>query len=311
MNQVVDAVSSRRGFWGSFLGMAAAGVSRGSVPALGAKVEGHLAKADKSCREAADRAIGSVGLFFANCENGIPGFVDDASGWYSYGYAIRDLMPFTSRARLRGYLERSFEARFFSVESLRKFLESVALRFQGEIEAAENILFRDVAPEIDSLAPVGAKATSPALLRASFNAILARTEATVSRDHATATVQAAAGYKLSELVVQIAGRVLSSVVAKLAARTGSKGIVAVGAGGGILGMACALMLDALINWLWDWWTDPRGKLSAQLRDQFREIRSLVIGGVDGEPGLRAELSTLLDARAEARREALARAAGRG
>ena len=89
---------------------------------------------------------------------------------------------------------------------------------------------------------------------------------------------------------------MSRVAASLATRTGSKGIGAVGVVGGPLGIACTMLLEYLLTWAWDWWTNPRGKMAGKLIEQFNGIRSMIIDGVDGQRGLKAELESLLAAR---------------
>ena len=299
--------SNRRGFLGALVAMMAGSrlARAGEIsPSLQRRIDSHLEAASIACQQSADRAIAAVDTYFGECNDAVMKFVNDASGWYSYGYAIADLAPFTNRDKLRSYLESRFEHYFFTGDTLSEFLTGLAKTIESDIEEAENILLRDVSVDIENLVTERPGTTCRSLLRASFDKALSSTEADVLRGHVSGTATAVATLKLSEVIVVIVGRVLVGVIGKLATRAGSKGILAAGAGGGLVGLACTFLIDLLLTWVWDWWTDPKGKLAQQLVDQFEEIRSLIVDGVDDQPGLKAELAALLASRSKVRGKAI-------
>ena len=261
-------------------------------PSLKLRIDAHLAKAEKTCQDSANKVIAEIDSFFRRCSQSVPAFINDATGWYSYGYCIADLAPYTSHTRLRNYLNARFRNYFFSAESLAAFLNQQLKNFQADIEEAENILLRDVAADIDGLAPAQPGATSESILRSKYQTILAKAEKEVKISHATSTAVFFNSIALGAIIVQVMKR----VAAALAARTGSKGLAAVGVAGGPLGIICTAVLEYLLMWAWDWWTDPKGKMAVRLKEQFNGIRSMIIDGVDGQRGLKAELQALLDAR---------------
>lgn len=307
MNSSIGIQTNRRGFLGALVAiMAGARLARaGEIsPSLQRRIDSHLEAASLACQKSADRAIAAVNTYFRECNDSVMKFVDDASGWYSYGYAIADLAPFTNRDKLRGYLESRFEHYFFTGDTLSQFLTGLAKTIESDIEEAENILQRDVSVDIENLVTARPGTTCRALLRASFDKVISRAEADVRKEHETSTAIFFASSKLNHVILAVVGRVLFGMIRKLAARAGSKGLVAAGASGGFIGLACTVLIDMILSWVWDWWTDPKGKLAQQLVDQFEEIRSMIVDGVDDQPGLKAELATLLAARVKLRGKAI-------
>ena len=295
MNILRTSLASRRSFFG-LVGASIASCIRANdaviPPSIRQRIDTHLAKAEKACQDSASKVIARVDLFFRRCSQSVPAFINAATGWYSYGYCIADLTPFTSHTRLRNYLDRRFRNHFFSEQSLAVFLNQQVKNFQADIEEAENILLRDIAADIESLVPAQAGTTSESVLRSMYRKVLAQAEADVKINHLTTTIVAIDSVVLSQIIILI----MSRVAASLATRTGSKGIGAVGVVGGPLGIACTMLLEYLLTWAWDWWTNPRGKMAGKLIEQFNGIRSMIIDGVDGQRGLKAELESLLAAR---------------
>jgi hypothetical protein len=66
----------------------------------------------------------------------------------------------------------------------------------------------------------------------------------------------------------------------------------------------AVIIDQVISWVWDWWSDPKGKMSEQLRQKLDEMQAAVMNGESQHPGLRESLQQLAKNRSKIRRQAM-------
>jgi hypothetical protein len=106
-----------------------------------------------------------------------------------------------------------------------------------------------------------------------------------------------------------ADMIVSSVVTMMAARFGTSAVV-LGAGAATswwtlgIGLVVGVIVDQIIAAVWNWTYDPHGKLVSMMDTKIDEVRTLVLDGDDGKPGLREELRRYADKRAIVRREAV-------
>jgi hypothetical protein len=137
-----------------------------------------------------------------------------------------------------------------------------------------------------------------------------RTGLRTALDRALAQAAARTGSSLRddvgrELAIVLVGRVLTR-----ATRSPRVPVELLGAGlatwpiSGGFGLLAALVVDQVLDWLWDWWRDPRGGLARLTAQRLDELHRALVEGTEAAPGLRRCLIQFARERCAARRAAV-------
>lgn len=240
-----------------------------------------------------------VGAFFDDATQGLPAFAEDTLGWGSKWRLLADYVPWTTHDRQGKYLEERWNEHLFSTNKLTGMLERAAKRCADGVDDIEQeMLVRlrlDVADlQREALPELAAEARLADGFRAAIKKAV---------EHARADV----GHEIGLFVVsEIAERVLAMVVRRLglsAALLGGGAAAAPYSGG--LSLLGAVIINYLLDLVWDWYADPQGELTREIGAQLDRLRTMIIEGDGSTRGLRGELEAYTRRRAKMRARALA------
>lgn len=278
--------------------------------ALNRLVEQQVAVAIGEVGQAAQKAVEPVADLFRKARGNSRAFAEDSMGFYGKYCALMDLVPWTSQARLREHLASSFAGHFFKPEELAKAIENAAERFGGELEAIESRLIVRLRADMESL-PSAARPDAVTITRLGERLKVEMDKARVKVLGANA--EQGAVWAGGALASSVAGPVLvaameSAIAAVLARTAGPAAAATTGTSlGGPLGFVTFMAVEMLVEWVWDWWTDPRGRLASQMDGRLNAMEKAITEGDDKGPGMRQTLEKAGCARLELVRQCLVRA----
>jgi hypothetical protein len=260
------------------------------VGALRGRAKPHIEKADADSLASIDPSLQSLKAFFDEAKGKADAFADDVLGWYSKYKLIR--------GQHEKFLAETFRKHFFGPDELKQAMTNAVQAYVADLEAIDNRMLVDVRMDIADL-PAGASLQAMPVpdLQDRYRLLCSRIAGITGADAAVDIGRVAADM------------IVTSVVAMMAARMGTSAVVL---GGGAasgwwtfgIGLVVGVIVDQIIGAVWNWSYDPHGKLVVMMNKKIDEVRSLVLDGHDGKPGLREELRRYADKRAIVRREAV-------
>lgn len=260
------------------------------VEALRGRAKPHIEKADADCLASIDPSLQSLQAFFDEAKGKADAFADDVLGWYSKYTLIR--------GQHEKFLAETFRKHFFGPDELKQAITNAAQAYVADLEAIDNRMLVDIRMDIADL-PDGASLQAMPVpdLKDRYRLLCSRIAGITGADAAVDI-----GRVATDMIV-------TSVVAMMAAGMGTSAVVL---GGGAasgwwtfgIGLVVGVIVDQIIGAVWNWTYDPHGKLVAMMNKKIDEVRSLVLDGHDGNPGLREELRRYANKRAIVRREAV-------
>lgn len=259
----------------------------------------HLETAHTKTLQAVHAQLQPLRDLFRQSRSGAAGFCDVALGWHSKWCLVKDYTPFIKGNRNELFLRREFEQRVLSQTRLMRAIEQCVTGFVSEIESIESEMLVALRRDLElNQADVSLVRISPAEMQAAFN----RAIQTASQGAMVGAVTSA-----GELAVTSVGTfIVYELCTKIAAELGvSAGIVGTGAAASWetlgLSLLAAVIIDSILSAIWNWWSDPRGKLIGQITGKLSQIEGMVCGG---DAGLQTQFTKLADARAILRRSAI-------
>ena len=257
----------------------------------------HLIIAAVTIEAAIEPSIVPLQELFKKAQSGVPRFTDSARGWISTGKLAWDALPFTANTRHKEYLRNEFEWHVFRATDLQSTIEKCLNRFEQAIVSAESEMLVGLNADSPDFPGCPKKQLDQSTLEHECKTIISRSQ--------SATQSAVVDGVAQTIVAGITQRVLSQVAALLA-RT--LGIYSIGAAVApeTLGasIVAAIVIDALIGWIWDWYADPRGNLIHELNRQIASIEAVLLDGTDGQGGLKSEMLNYAKERQSVREEAV-------
>lgn len=275
-------------------------VHRPQVPVvdLRQRVEPTLAWSDAEALAAVERQTAHLRRFFNDARTRTPKFAESVLGWSSKWRFVADKVPYTRGDRHAEFLRKTFSEQLFSDAELTQAVEQVGRGYADSLTDVENQMLVRLRQDIVGL-PIAElpEFQSADRLQSAYGAALQRVQA-----HVGASVN-------NDVTTLVMSLVVQEVVTQVAVRLGvSAGVLSVGAGSSWatlgIGLVVGVIVDQLISWVWDAWTDPKGQLAADLNRKLTELETLIIEGDDKLPGLRTRLTSFAQQRASLRRQAI-------
>jgi hypothetical protein len=262
----------------------------GAVRAARTRARPHVEKAAADSLSGIDASLRSIEGFFGEAKGHATAFADDVLGIWSKYKLIR--------GQHEEFLAETFRKHFFGPDELRVAMTNAVEAYVADLEAIDNRMLVDIRMDVVGLPAAATLASMPVPdLQARYRKISGDIGGVTGADAAVD-----AGRFVADMIV-------SSVVGMIAARMGTSAVV-MGAGAASgwwtlgIGVVVGIIVDQIIAAVWDWTYDPRGKLIAMMEKKIDEVRTLVIEGDAGKPGLREELRRYAEKRAVVRREAV-------
>jgi len=258
----------------------------------------HMDWADAQSLKAVDDHLASLSAYFEEVKKRTPKFAEEVLGWGSKWRVVVDKMPFTRTDRHEKYLRERFEAHIFTSEQLSQSIEAVVKGYISSVQSTEGLMLVKIKADIADLpqASLPQFASKESLELASAEAL----------ENAATKVQVDLRNDATRQVASIiAGEVLSMVAVRLGV---SGGILAAGAGSSWATLGIGLAVDIIVDWvvekIWNWWADPVGDMSKMLNGKLDEMHKLIVDGDGTNPGLRGKLLELHEKRKQVRRQAV-------
>lgn len=262
----------------------------GQVRVARGRARPHIEKADADSRAGIDMSLQSLEAFFDDAKGHADAFADDVLGWYSKYKLIR--------GQHEEFLAETFRKHFFGPDELKQAMTNAVQAYVADLDAIDNRMLVDIRMDVADL-PAGASLQAMPVpdLQQRYRVLCSRIAGITGAD-AAVDIGRAAG-----------DMIVTSVVTMMAARLGtSAAVLGAGAASGWwtlgIGLVVGVIVDQIIGAVWNWTYDPHGKLAAMMNTKIDEVRSLVLDGDGGKPGLREELRRYADKRAIVRRDAV-------
>lgn len=262
------------------------------------RAEPCLAWADEELAKCIDRQLQTLAVFFAQAKAGVPAFAEESLSWSSKWRLMADMMPGTSQDRHVRYLRERFAARIFSDKELKQAMVQVVKGYLAEAASIEGIMLSKIRADIADL-PSSAfpQFNDSEVLQAAFDNLL---------KHAAGRTQS---QLQADVMLEVASTIAREVLTMVAVRLGvSAGGLSAGASTSWAtfgaGLAAAVLVDWIVQKIWNWYADPVGEMSVMLNQQLDNMFCLIVCGDRQHPGLRDRLCKLHAERKAMRRQAI-------
>ena len=264
-----------------------------------ARVQPELDRADALTKAAVLEHVAAIDAFFEDAKRRTPRFGKKILGWSSKWRLVSDKLPFTRDDRHAQFLARTFDRELFSGPQLTAEVQRLVDNYTATLAGIENQMLVRMRADLADLPPAALpRFVDDATLAAAFERAMTEATARVSADFRADVTR--------ETVSLVVGEVLAMAAVRLGV---SGGLLAAGAGSSWatfgIGLVVAVIVDQIISWVWDWWADPVGDVSAKMNGKLDEIRRLIVEGDGASAGLRGRLTELGEKRDKLRRRALA------
>lgn len=258
----------------------------------------HLKWAEEESAKVLDHHLDGLLRFFAESKKHTPQFAREALDWESKYNLVFDAVPFSKGGRHQQYIRSRFEHHIFAPAAVEQAVQQVVSGYLRELRSIEGKMLVRVRADLSDFPseyPIGTL-DEQRLGKAYQQAITTAISAAKS--------DAAAGASL-EVVSIIVGEVLTQAAVELGV---SAGIL--GAGAALswetfgIGLVVGIIVDVAVSWVWDWYADPKGELTARINSRLDDIQRLIMEGSPQTQGLRGRLQELARERAQLRETAI-------
>jgi len=279
------------------------------------KVAGHLVRSDQTTAGNIETRVADIRSFFDKASAGVPAFAGEMLSWGSKWKLIKDNVLFwRDETEHKTFIEKQFAKHVFKAKGLeitiRKAVEDFISR---DGEAVNNQFLADVRVDLpfDLLGSALEPERFQREARKSIEQNFATTAKKVYGEAGDDTVK----FVGVSIASTIAGKVLVRVAASIATKMGlSAGILAVGAAGSVwtagVTLLAAVILDIVLGWAMNHFTDPEGDLAETIRTELTNLETLIIRGApateteEAVVGVQEELETVADLQSVSRRDTM-------
>jgi len=254
----------------------------------------HLSKADQECERVIEEHVKALDGFFADSKKNTRSFAEDSLGWGSKRRLIQDALPFTRSDRHKEFIKGKFEEYVFKPTQLEDAVNQVVKNYLAQVRSIESKMLVDLRTDTGDF-------PSAYLLAQLDDKRLQQ-----SYDSALAKAADATGSRLQEEIVQeIVSSIAGSVLTQVAVRLGVQaGILGAGAATSLYTLGASVVVAVIVSYIWDWYSDPEGKLVGEMDKKLDEINRLLVDGSTEVKGLRERLREFSRERAATRHKAV-------
>ena len=281
-------------------------------------VEPLIQKADNQNREAAKRCIERLGESFEGYRRGVRPFSEEINTWGTRLGVIR-LMPgdyWYEKTDVGEFIQKKFAKHLFSDQTLKRDIRTALAQFREDVSANQNAMIVKIRAsvsdqDIPGLAEIDYSVFAKDLSTELNNYSTQTANDSVVRGIVIEIASGIGGYAAEQLLVQIISKLSTSIGAAGAMAGGATaGSTAAGAGGGTLGgplgVAAGIGGGLVVGVIIDWWMSSNfeEKMVSELNGLIDEIKTEVIAGDIGRPGLREGLRGSCDVMRQAYQKSL-------
>lgn len=259
------------------------------------KIEPRIAEADAADRAALETQLATVDAFFQERRPGTKAFAEAVLSFKGKWVFVKSKLPTAEDGDHLKFLNEKFERNIFTIDELRRVIESSIGGYVSRVQGIENQLLVDVQADLSEreLAVAGAPLANvpEGEFRNRFEALLQSVATSVAHDSQFAASREVVSFVAGEIAAQIAVRVATAVATRLGI---SAGILGTGAASGWatfgLGLVAAVVIDVAIDKI----TraagyDPVAKVAAKVDEVLGQVRTMI---VDGDPEAVRDLAKL-------------------
>lgn len=282
---------------------------RQALEEASARAHKHLQESARQGQAAVETRLNDLRHFFAGAKAGAPRFAEEVLGLNSKWRLVKDKALFwRNRDKHREFIEWKFGQYVLKAEDLTKTIhrcvEDFVARDSAEIS---NQLLTKIREDASIAIPRSLQKESR-FEAATLKSIERNFVEVAQVEYKDLGIQTAS-FAASTVAGTIAGQVLVRVAISIATKLGvSAGVLGTGAGAAAftfgVSLIAAIVVDLLIGWAVDFFTDPKGDITRSLTAQLSSLETLIIDGDEKTVGLRMELERIASMLDQSRREAL-------
>jgi len=250
-------------------------------------IEKHLNQARGEYHEVISEQLGRIDAYFNRGIGNIPKFVDSAFGYYPKWLMAKDTLSYYERNRCESYLRQQFSQLVINQHDLLSLIQSVEEQINMEFSDIENRMLVSLYADLEA---AGFK-LNPELtsldLDGKIDSLTGHSLKAAKED-----LSGSAGRLAISLLVE---RILTAIILR-----GGGTVVTQTTGAALavptwgLSIAIGIITDQLLERIWNWYYDPKGRLRDQLQQSIRQMRQDIRFGVSQHPGLEPSIHALVD-----------------
>jgi hypothetical protein len=218
-------------------------------------------------------------------------FAESCLSWRSKWLLAKDKL-FDS-AEHAALIDAEFRRLIFDHEELERLLTQCTTAYVQEMKDVDNDFLVRLSVDWQGLPAGSVPGFDPELLRAQYNHAVRRAIEASKSDVAGLVQREAVGWLISE--------VMTTALVELGV---SSGILATGAAAGWGTFGVSIVVGVLVDYGIQQYTDPEGKLAAEVGNRLQQLRHAILFGDEEAPGLIPRLQEFANERAKARRDAI-------
>lgn len=250
------------------------------------KIEPRIDQADAADLAALEAQLATIDEFFAERRGGVKRFSEAVLSLRGKWEFVKSNLPTAEDGAHLEFLQAKFEQNIFTIDDLKKVIESSIGGYVSRVQGIENRLLVDVRADLSEQdladARVPLTQAPEQELRRRFDALLETVSTAVARDARFATSREVVSFVSGEIAAQIAVRVASAVAARLGV---SAGVLGTGAAAGWatfgVGLVAAVVIDVAIHRATKAaGYDPAGRIADKVTEVLDQTRRMI---VDGDP----------------------------
>ncbi len=250
---------------GCVLGAAAVGaVWYWSAPStLPPAVQAELDWANRQTHQAAAEALAPIDQLFAKAKKGTPEFAEEVLSFFGGKWKY----IWSSEEEFRKYLQEQFAEKVLHPDELKRAVEKTFKLYMKRCEEIDNDLFVRIRADVPDL-------ENRPLDFQRFLGLVEQSMTEILRSSGDALWESLLRDTIGgNIAVFIGEEIITKIIIMVARRVGLT-VAATATSWETLGIS--ILVGFALDWVWDWWTDPKGQLAKQLNqhlDQMhRELR---------------------------------------
>ena len=235
------------------------------VPSPDEIAKPHLSWAEQQTLEKIDEHIKALDLFFSDAKKNTPDFAKEAMDFSSKYYLVQEYIPFTRKGKHEEYIRRLFEKHLLTSAKIEQTLKRVVESYLQEVKSIEGSMLVKIKADISEFPTEYPVADYDAnrleqIIDEALQPSIEASKSEIQQDLVSLVV-----CEVLEGAALILGRSAGIIGAGTTFSVETLGVTLVG----------ALIIDAFISYVWDWWKDPKGELAFKVNTKLDEANSLI------------------------------------
>lgn len=221
-------------------------------------VQAELDWANRQTHRAVEESLDPVDQLFAKAKKGTPLFAEEVLSFFGGKWKYL----WSSEEEFRKYLQEQFAEKVLHPDEIKKAVEQSFQLYLKRSDEIDGELFVRIRADVPNLEH---DTQDPRVfldrIQQSMVDILRSSGDNIWESLIRDTVA-------GNLAVFIGEEIITQIILIVAERTG---LAVLSAGGGWQTMGLSILVGMVLDWVWEWWTDPEGQLANELNQHLDQM----------------------------------------